>query len=468
MAFREEYNCCKTYGCPNCGKPDLALYSRSNRLGYEAWHCDQCGAYPPVLLNQPILALAQQLQSHLNHNSVFPQCGCANPKRRRFGFTRQGSQRIKCACCGVVSTLPNVPKLTSKLQPMLNALINGVAPSELQKACGLPNKAFAQNMALMCELLNQASRMWEPHLSIVGVQTQTTLHACRSGFIHQNHKQSATHLWTVSSADAQSGYILLLNDNGLFDTGCLNPHTLEKSRYQLDEREIQQDNQDVLLNAESTYNKILARSQFDQIAYSTQTHAQCKDAAILRPVYAAHAHFQNLKALLSHSQPHYILLEHESFLRGAAITAFDHAVRKGELDLYYHHLARISDKTEFDASTRVMSWWNEKWHRIQISNESGHWQIGVCGLTANKRNLTSLYPSHPNWNGEFWRGFNDWMGEKYPQRISLQRFKQWQAIYRFLFNVIFDDRANVSQDGLNPSSIEQLLNALISQRYFQH
>ncbi|KOO07416.1 hypothetical protein AKJ31_11010 [Vibrio hepatarius] len=184
-------------------------------------------------------------------------------------------------------------------------------------------------------------------------------------------------------------------------------------------------------------------------------------------MYAAHAHFQNLNALLSHSQPHYILLEHESFLRGAAITAFDHAVRKGELDLYYHHLARISDKTEFDASTRVMSWWNEKWHRIQISNESGHWQIGVCGLTANKRNLTSLYPSHPNWNGEFWRGFNDWMGEKYPQRISIQRFKQWQAIYRFLFNVVFDDRTDVSQDGLNPSSIEQLLNDLITQRYFQ-
>ncbi|NVJ58034.1 MAG: hypothetical protein HWE19_16890 [Vibrionaceae bacterium] len=467
MAFRQEYNCCKTYGCPNCGNPDLALYSRSNRLGYEAWHCDQCGAYPPVLLNQPILALAQQIQTHRHHNSVFPQCRCANPKIHRFGFTRQGSQRIKCSCCGVVNALPNVQTLVRKLQPILDVLISGVPPSQLQKACKLPNKTFAQNMSLMCELLNHASRMCEKHLSIVGVQTQTSVHSCRSGFLHQNHKQSAAHLWTVSSADAHSGYILLINDNALFDTGSLNSHMLEKSRYQLDEHEEQQINQDVLVNAESTYNKILARSQFDQIAYSTQAHAQCKDAVILRPVYAAHAHFQNLKALLAPSLPHYILLEHESFLRGAAITAFDRAVRRGGLDLYYHHLSRISADARCDTSTRVMSWWNEKWHRIQVSNESGQWQIGVCGLTANKRNLTSLFPSHPDWNGEFWRGFNDWMGEKYPQRISIQRFKQWQAIYRFLFNVVFDDRANISQDGLNPSSIEQLVLAMINQRYFQ-
>lgn len=51
MTFRQEYNGCKSFGCTNCGVPDLSLYSRSNRLGYDAWHCPECGAYPPVLIN---------------------------------------------------------------------------------------------------------------------------------------------------------------------------------------------------------------------------------------------------------------------------------------------------------------------------------------------------------------------------------------------------------------------------------
>lgn len=43
MTFRQEYNGCKSFGCPNCGVPDLSLYSRSNRLGYDSWHCLSVG-----------------------------------------------------------------------------------------------------------------------------------------------------------------------------------------------------------------------------------------------------------------------------------------------------------------------------------------------------------------------------------------------------------------------------------------
>ncbi|MCV5960991.1 hypothetical protein OFO30_36970, partial [Escherichia coli] len=68
----------------------------------------------------------------------------------------------------------------------------------------------------------------------------------------------------------------------------------EPSRYQLTQQEEAPNESDVFLQAQRTYDKILSRSQFDQLAYCDGSHAKSKEVLLTRPVFAAHAHMQNL------------------------------------------------------------------------------------------------------------------------------------------------------------------------------
>ena len=210
MTFRQEYNGCKSFGCANCGVPDLSLYSRSNRLGYDAWHCSECGAYPPVLVNEPILALANQLEQHTFKLDLLPQCHCSKASWQRFGRTTSGTERVQCRQCKKTATLINSSKASSNLQPMLDALISGVPPQELQQALGLNHRAFSLRMEQLVELLNTFSRLFEAQLDFSILQTRSFLQVARSGFRHDSRSQSSAHIWTLSTADAKT----LLN-NGI-------------------------------------------------------------------------------------------------------------------------------------------------------------------------------------------------------------------------------------------------------------
>ncbi|MDO6581911.1 hypothetical protein Q4491_11185 [Photobacterium sp. 2_MG-2023] len=459
MPFRENYNGCKTYGCPNCGNPEQSLYSRSDRLGYDAWYCSECGAYPPVLLNQPILALAEQIRTRQCDNFLFRHCACRQPTFQRYGFTASGSQRVQCTQCHQVVTLLNARKLANRLQPIMDALTHRVRPGAIQKACHLSGKEFATRLPLLAQLLTQVSRGWEKEIDFALIQTRTTRQVCRSGLQHGNNKQYETRLWTLSSADSQSGYLLLFNDNALYDDVSLTSAVLAQSLYHLDHVEPDLDsNIDVLNKAEHTYSKILARSQFDKLAYSLQRHAKSKEAQLLRPVYAAHAHFQNLYRMTHCVPPSAIILEHESFLRGASITAFSHEIGKGQTDLYYCHLTQKIDTLMPPVISKNMSWWNEKWYRLSIENKHGNWQAGIGVLTNEHSKIRQILPSHPDWNQYFWHGFNHWLTPEYARRISLKRLHQWQAVYRYLYNLVFTDRLNIkATHGIEPTQISTIV-----------
>ncbi|KJY82788.1 hypothetical protein TW81_11270 [Vibrio galatheae] len=462
MRFREDYNGCKTYGCPNCGNPKPSLYSRSNRLGYDAWYCSECGAYPPVLLNTPIIALAKQISRRQCDISLFHGCSCQKPQYQRYGFTAQGSQRVQCTQCKRVITQPNAKKLANILQPIMDALINQVRPEAIQKACNLSGKELAKHLELLAHLLTQVSLNWEKKANFPFIQTRTTKQVCRSGLQHNNHQQYETHLWTLSSVDSQSGYMVLFNDNALYDDTLLTPSVLEESLYHLDHVEpLLESDIEVLNKAEITYSKILARSQFDKLAYSLQCHAKSKEAQILRPVYAAHAHFQNLYMKTNKMPPSAIILEHESFLRGASITAFSNEVRNGHTDLYYCHLTDNTDSTKSKTISRNMSWWNEKWYSLAIENLHGSWQAGIGVLTNDTNKISQILPSNPDWNQHFWNSFNLWLSPQYARRISLKRLHQWQYIYRYLYNVVFTSRLNSTiVNNVEPTEIGSIVTAM--------
>ncbi|NAW86639.1 hypothetical protein [Photobacterium halotolerans] len=421
-------------------------------------------------MNQPIITLAEQIRTRQCDHSLFRNCACRQPTFQRYGFTASGSQRVQCTQCHQVVTLPNARKLADMLQPMMDALIHQIRPETIQKTCNLNGKAFANRLALLAQLLTQANRSWEKRIHFAFIQTRTTRQVCRSGLQHGNNQHYETHLWTLSSADSESGYLLLFNDNALYPDASLASAVLEQSRYHLDHVEPGLDSDtDVLTKAENTYSKILARSQFDKLAYSLQRHAKSKEAQILRPVYAAHAHFQNLYRMTTGVPPSAIILEHESFLRGASITAFSREIGKGQTDLYYCHLTEQNGSTMPPAMSKNMSWWNEKWYRLSIENVYGCWQAGIGVLTNEHHKISQMLPSRPDWNQYFWHGFNHWLTPEYARRISLKRLHQWQAIYRYLHNLVLTDRLNMKATyGVEPTQISAIVDFMNHEKLNSH
>ncbi|EGU29048.1 hypothetical protein VII00023_05817 [Vibrio ichthyoenteri ATCC 700023] len=457
LAFRQNYNGCKTFGCANCGNPNETLYRYSDRLGYPAWHCDLCGAYPPVLLNPPILALAREIEQR-RYPADFPRhCHCTHHENntwQRYGRTHIGSQRLQCTTCQTVVSQPNPDLIAKRLQPWLDALAQGIKPSSLQSHLGLSNKMFAQHLTQLCELLNHYSYYIEQYA--LAQATEHTLYTfshiqpCRSGIKASTTKQEFAQLWTLCTLDINSGYVYLLSDNARAETiANLNDDSLSwrnSSQYALKAKESSMEGEtDVLIRAEKTYQKILARSQFDQLAYCDEKHAMLKQGkdphnALMRPVYAAHAHLQNLKQHLSFPAKTNWLLEHESFLRGAAITAYSDPIRQGTVSLYYYHYSLNHPHTEHSVQHRTLSWWNEKWHRLSVIDKDERHQIGLGVLTPVSElsviDLQALLPTTINWDKQFWQTFERWLPCVYAQKLSQPRVEQWQTIYRYIHNYL--------------------------------
>ncbi|WP_194437420.1 hypothetical protein [Vibrio fluminensis] len=453
MSFRLNYNGCKTYGCRNCGNPNQDLYQFSKRLGYPAWHCDLCGAYPPMLLNEPILALAKQLQQQQFPLYPSKRCDCESPSWLRYGHTPTGSQRIQCQCCMQVYTLPNPTQLAKRLQPWLDALMTGITPEKLQSHLGLTNKIFNQHLQKLSQLLNQYSRSVEQKLlsqtMTLNWHSFTYRQTCRSGLSASTKQHHATQLWTLCTLDSQTGYVYLISDNAWLNNqgNASSPANWQAdAQYQAktEEPSLSHD-PDVLNRAEQTYQKILARSQFDQIAYCKPQHGQLKldkhtPNALLRPVYAAHAHMQNLYQHLPKQVTLNWLLEHESFIRGAAITSFCASVNSGTTALYYYHYALNSQQTESANQQRTLSWWNEKWYKLFVNDKQAAYQVGLGVLTSqadkSPEQLKPLLPSQINVAERFFQPFKLWLPDSYASKLSATRVQQWQTIYRYLHNYL--------------------------------
>ncbi len=82
-------------------------------------------------------------------------------------------------------------------------------------------------------------------------------------------------------------------------------------------------------------------------------------------------------------------------------------------------------------------------------------------LTNESFNIQQLFPSRPDWNQRFWDEFNGWLTPEYSRRISLQRLRQWQDIYRYLYNVVFTDRMNIKKRiKLEPENMSSVIHYL--------
>ncbi|WP_146157051.1 hypothetical protein [Photobacterium rosenbergii] len=461
--FRTEYNGCKSFGCENLGNPDLSLYTPSTRLGYPAYFCPSCGAYPPKLLNQPILGLAYHIDRQ-RHNAISqfaPQCKCqqsislaSHNNWRLYDKTRIGTLRVQCRHCHTVASLTNPQKLANTLQPLMALLESGTAAGELLTQSNLNKKLFYQRLHKLALLLETFSALYEEkwlnEQQSLSLHTRSHVLRCRSGLTSVKHL--GLDCWLLSTVDNQTGYQFLISDNLLPQSKAeqdLGQACEELGEYTLDE--IEQPvlpSHNILETAKQTYHKIMSRQQFDKLAYCTREFAKSNEGTLLRPVYAAHAHMQNLRLRLSEKQNISLVLEHESFIRGAAITAFADQVKPntaaadGAVNLYYLHTFRCQSPASLAgasaSNTKKLSWWHEKWHQFSHQYQNDHWQLGIGVLTQNAEIDHSLIqtvtPTRPDWHQQFWYLFDMWLPASARKKISHAQLVQLISIFRYIYN----------------------------------
>ncbi|WEM45289.1 hypothetical protein PTW35_19575 (plasmid) [Photobacterium sp. DA100] len=470
--FRNEYNGCKTFGCENLGNPDLNLYTPSSRLGYPAYYCPKCGAYPPKLLNRPIITLANYIDQQRRNaiTSLSLQCRCQgqlpgdNPVQRQWrphDKTRIGTQRLRCSQCHTVASLANPKKQARSLQPLLDLLLSGCPANELQIRSALNKKLFYQRLRTLTQLLEAVSysyeQCWLAQQHTVSLHTHSHVVRCRSGLSASNNtkvksaklKQRGLDCWFLTTADSATGYLLLISDNLLPQSSmdirkahqCHHPD--ESGEYTLDSIEqAVPPSKDVLHTAKLTYQKIMSRQQFDKLAYCTREFAKSNEGTLLRPVYAAHSHFQNLKQHLPSNIDLNLVLEHESFIRGAAITAFAEQVKLDQANLYYLHAFPCHEpsfaSSEVTSNKQTLSWWHEKWYQFSHHNQCEHWQLGLGVLTHTGQleisTKNNAVPTRPDWHNQFWCHFDNWLPASYRSKISHAQLMQWIGIFRYLYN----------------------------------
>ncbi|AJR06287.1 hypothetical protein H744_1c1264 [Photobacterium gaetbulicola Gung47] len=177
-------------------------------------------------------------------------------------------------------------------------------------------------------------------------------------------------------------------------------------------------------------------------SHCTGEFAKSNEGTLLRPVYAAHSHFQNLKQRLSSNIALNLVLEHESFIQGAAITAFAEQVKLDQANLYYLHAFRCHEpsfaSSEVTSNKQTLSWWHEKWYQFSHHNQCEHWQLGLGVLTHTGQLEISAknnaVPTRPDWHNQFWGHFDNWLPASYRSKISHAQLMQWIGIFRYLYN----------------------------------
>lgn len=451
--MKTEFNGCKSFNCINLTNPDLSIYKRSNQLGFDSYQCLECGAFTPILDNNPILELYDQLTKSKQAIQT-PYCPNCNKvtHTQAYGTTKLGSQRRKCCQCARIFSLLNPATLSLKLQPILDALSNGETPSTLGHHLELNSKVFYARLTQLSQLLEHVTSLLVTDIFqsenplILHTKTNTVL--LRSG----STRKSGLKCWGLSTVECQFGFQLLNNDNLL-----LGNHD-NKDQYLLNNVESTEKKGNSTFSAvEMTYNKIFSRHKFDDIAYAYQAETKTKEGVILRPVYAAHAHYLLLDSLIPTNKKFQLLLEHESFLRGASITNFEKRVKKNQCDLYYLYTSPSTSDYSSKIYRKSIGWWNETWESFTQHYQANHWDITMCNLTNGQvPNFNSI---HIDWHTDFERCFSQWLPPLQQRMLSHKIYMQWHQIFTYLYNVIYcENRKNILlKQNINFKSIESLV-----------
>lgn len=414
LRFTQDFNCCKTVGCKNFGLSNSDSYiQKSERLGYLSTQCKLCGSNPPWVNNELVKkVLSEKLEQQFAQKIV--GCKKCSPyffisketQSKRHGFTSAGTQRKKCCYCDAVFTQPDF-KNSDALKRVLASLLSSREIKIAIKESGLSARLYYFYLHKLALLLSNFSRIKERTLltrEYLGLHSEGRLLAL-------SHQRG---LYTVFSAEIDSGYILLQT------------HNLTKHQF-ADEFIYHETENTLAVNIDSSsleavlqdrYQKNLKRNHFEQlIVGNLKPIAKCN---AIYPDKVAYIHFQLLKVFTGSVGKYEHFIEHESTLRSAALMSSYRSIKSSRANVYYFLPFTGCDEK---LNGKRLGWWSDVW----FNNEVGAFCPITCKLDAN--------PTFPVSNGLGVERFYQYLDKRMNKNInSMHVINNLSEIYRVIYN----------------------------------
>lgn len=355
--MRQDFNCCKTVGCKNFGVigSDDYIY-KSKRLGFLSIECKACGSNPPWIDNQLIEnILKEKLAFHfarkISHCShCYPYFFFTEKNQAQLhGFTAAGTQRLKCKNCQRIYSLSKHKNIDA-IKQVLQTIIDNQDINIAIKKTGLSARLYYFYLEKLSLLFTNYSRLKEQQIMqqhYIALQTEGKV-------VHLEHQRG---FYTLLSAEANSGYILL--------------QTTNLTKEKLNKQDIYHSTEDTILketHANNTENEIkqryqqtLHRKHFERLLVgSLKAINHCN---LIYPNKLVYVHFSLLRAFTQKALRYGHYIELESSIRAAALMSAYPEIKESKADIYYYLPFSNSQDTLVN---KKVGWWNDRWFSFEL------------------------------------------------------------------------------------------------------
>lgn len=412
--IRKDFNCCKTISCKNFGVNGSEDYVyKSRRLGYLSVECKACGSNPPWINNELIENIQKEkLTFHfarkITHCKHCYQYFFFNEKNtaKLHGFTGAGTQRLKCNNCHRIYSLgrhKNIDAIRQVLQTIIDNLDINVA---IRKT-GLSARLYYFYLEKLSLLFTNYSRLKEQDVmerKYIALQTEGKV-------LHLHHKRG---FYTLLSAEAESGYVLLQTNN------LTKQKLLERDVYNTCENTIIKDTHanNVENEIKQHYQQTLYRKHFEKLLIGEiKAINHCN---LLYPNKLVYVHFSLLRAFIQKAQRYSHYIELESSIRAAAVMSAYPEIKTGKADVYYY-LPFLNNQEVLN--NKKIGWWGDRWFSFELGAYSS--------ITNNSKNDI---PFHLNDTDHLNRYYTYLEQNLNKSLNSFNTIANFSEIHRVLFN----------------------------------
>lgn len=368
VTFRKDFNCCKAVGCKNFGVVDSEDYIyKSTNMGYWSTECKVCGSHPPWIKNSLVNSVFdEKLKFYFGRKLT----GCRKCYHYFFitektdaklhGFTSAGTQRKRCSQCNSIFTLQNFKNIDA-LQSVLATVIANKEIRESIKSTGLSARLYYFYLNKLALIFSNFSRLNE---ETVMKRKQLTMHT-EGRVLHLEHKRG---LYTLITAEVESGYILLQTNN-LTKQNISDYYTYDETDNTIMSTIESSNIENVLINRDGQKMK---RHHFEQLLVGElKPITKCN---LIYPDKLAYIHFQLLNVFVEKAEKYDHYIEDEVCLRAGALMAAYPEIKKGSAGVYFFVPFPNAGKR---LQGKEIGWWKNRW----FTNEFG----AYCPITLDAK-----------------------------------------------------------------------------------
>ncbi|WP_158162386.1 lactate dehydrogenase [Grimontia hollisae] len=381
-----QLNFCKTLACRNFGLSDEKYYLLQNtdpsRPGLV---CRECGAFPPLLNNQGVIEELNRLKKQEAGNlaACFTE-GCEaygkpvlthREHYHAFGYSGD-RQRYRCKHCQAtfVDKWSNTNQKLSIQQRLLGLLFTGHPVREICRKLHINPKTFydhLEQIAARCR-----NKLASVDARFMQLAKQHPL-ACALTPLQPNSNNGV--LW-LTTGDANHGYVLLQNINYSSQEDkpkdpvdmCTDNSRLVPDSFVHILESHEPNHTDLLSQINAKYKEVLSRANVEDL-YTRPIHIDYPSkGCLIRPQYAAYAHYLRLQELTDDWENLTIYLPQETLLRSAIISVFKERLRNKQCHpVYVVQTPQWKKRNTIEnIDIMLLSWWRDRWAFSQQGDEA--------------------------------------------------------------------------------------------------